>query len=82
MKCELCKEEHKSLDKHHVHSKSLGGNNKKYNLINLCCNCHRAVHKDLYVIEGKFSTTNGSMWIWHKKDEDSITGYEPPVHLM
>jgi hypothetical protein len=32
------------LDRHHVVYRSLGGTNKRENLVNLCRSCHDAVH--------------------------------------
>jgi len=78
--CEVCQKE-SITDKHHIHSKSLGGSNKLNNLAFLCPNCHKLVHKGLIVLEGKFDTTDGKILVYHKFNEESITNEEPPVYL-
>lgn len=85
MKCEICKLEFPKLDKHHIRSRSKGGNNSKFNIANLCCNCHRLVHLGEIVIEGKFpSTANGGYsLIYRNKDEPSIMNLPlPEVYII
>lgn len=71
MLCEICGYSG-FLEKHHIHSKSMGGNNAKSNLANLCPTCHNEVHRGLIVLEGKFRTTDGIKLIYHKKEEAPI----------
>lgn len=80
--CEICREEFTSLDTHHIQSKCHGGSNEKYNLTKICPNCHRAVHCGDIILEGKFASSSGTVLVWHKKGEDSVTGYEPPVYII
>lgn len=42
--CGCCGEE-KNLELHHIIPISLGGNNDYYNLLYLCHNCHKKIHK-------------------------------------
>lgn len=77
MNCEICKE-NTLLDEHHIQSKSFGGSNHKSNIANICPNCHRLVHKGLLIIEGRFDSTSGSLLIWRKYGDDSVTGVKDP----
>ena len=56
--CELCKQ-FGFVDRHHIHAKSKGGNNKPYNIIQVCPNCHRKIHAGQIVIQAKVLTTLG-----------------------
>lgn len=71
MKCEICGYSG-HVEKHHIHSKSLGGGNNKSNIVNLCPNCHTEVHHGEIILEGKFMTTSGSKLFFHKKGEAPI----------
>jgi 5-methylcytosine-specific restriction endonuclease McrA len=71
MKCEICGYIGHT-EKHHIQSKSLGGNNSKANLTNLCPNCHAEVHHGEIILEGKFMTTLGPTLFYHKKNESPI----------
>lgn len=83
MKCEICKKEVLSLDKHHIHSKSLGGKNNTRNIANICPNCHRLVHMGLIILEGQFDTTHGQKLVWRKYGDESVTGLkDPPVYIQ
>jgi hypothetical protein len=81
--CEICGEDIKFLDKHHIQSKSKGGTNKKENICFVCPLCHRKVHKGEIILEGKFMTTTGLKLIYHYKGEESITGLDkfPDVYI-
>lgn len=82
--CEICGEKLECLlDKHHIHSKSLGGANNKSNIANLCARCHKLVHNGLVIIEGRFDTTSGNKVVWRKYNENSITELpDPKVWLL
>ena len=80
MICSICK--NKAYHKHHIISKSKGGSNDKWNLVEVCANCHMEIHLGNIILEGKFMTTNGLELIWHKKYEETITGYSPDVYLF
>lgn len=71
MNCEICGYSG-FLEKHHIQSKSLGGSNKKSNLLNICPNCHTEIHRGELIIEGKFQTTSGIKIIYHRKNEAPI----------
>jgi 5-methylcytosine-specific restriction endonuclease McrA len=82
MICEICTT-NIAKHKHHIQSKSLGGDNSKANLCFLCPNCHHEVHsKDGIVLEGKFLTTSGYTLVYHKKGEKSITGRTPECFIF
>lgn len=80
-KCDICGEL-SYLDKHHITSKSKNGTNEKYNIINVCPNCHRLIHAGDIIVEGKFMTTTGIVLLWHKKDEESITNFKPDCFIL
>lgn len=80
-KCELCGGEC-PLEKHHIHSKCYGGDNKPSNIAMLCPTCHVLVHRGYVILEGRFDSTNGSVLVYHKYNEKSITGCQPKVYLM
>jgi uncharacterized protein YlaI len=80
MKCEICNKESVLLDKHHIHSRSLGGKDNPGNIALLCANCHKLIHVNLLIIEGKFPSTNakGYSIVWRKYNEPNILGFEEP----
>jgi len=75
--CEICGCLH-YCDRHHIQSKSKGGNNKWSNICNLCANCHRAVHMGDIIIEGRFLTAHGYQLIYKRKNQNRITSGELP----
>lgn len=77
--CEICNTI-TYTDKHHIISKTNGGNNSKANIANLCPTCHRLTHKGIYIIEGRFLTSDGYKLIYHLKDEQSITNSTPDCY--
>ena len=46
-KCEYCSKKNCYTNTHHIKSKGAGGDDVEDNLIELCSNCHRAVHDGL-----------------------------------
>ena len=78
-KCEICKKEYLTVDRHHIQSKIYGGSDHNWNIAEICQNCHRNfVHHGLIIIEGRFDSTRGSIIVWRKYNEDSITGVIDP----
>jgi len=69
--CEICDVKLFSLDRHHIISKSKGGNNKPYNIAKLCQVCHRKIHTGQIRILGKFLSTNG--WILEYEENDDVS---------
>ena len=85
MECEICNTEYSKLDKHHIQSRSKGGNNKQLNIANICANCHRKVHLGEIVIEGKFPSTgnNGMTLVFRNSNEPSIMNLPlPEVYII
>lgn len=76
--CEICNKQTDFIKKHHIHSKSLGGSNKPFNIANICSDCHDMVHCGLIIIEGRFASMNGNVLVWRPFTESSITGLSDP----
>lgn len=77
--CELCKSIDKFLlERHHIWSKSLGGPDKDWNLVDLCVRCHKLTHHGLVVIEGWFGSTQGRVLLWRRYDKESLSGLPDP----
>lgn len=70
------------LDKHHIQSRSLGGDNSKSNICLLCPNCHRNTHAGIIVIECWAMTTDGFQLLWHYKNEQPITDRLPDTYTF
>ena len=64
MECEICGKDKLFLEKHHIHSKSLGGSNKPYNITNICPDCHKLIHSGIIILEGKYNSTKGVVLVW------------------
>ena len=81
--CEICNSFSNGLDKHHIQSRCCGGENKKYNIVNICCNCHRNVHLGKVIIEGRFNSTKGNVVVWrYEGDDKKIVSEDPKVHII
>jgi hypothetical protein len=82
--CEICEGTFIALDKHHIQSRSRGGDNNTFNIAKICPNCHRLVHKGEIIIEGKFNSTAGPTLVWRDKKEGKIIELfkDPEVYLM
>jgi hypothetical protein len=68
----------KSLDTHHIVSRTYNGSNKQSNLTKLCPNCHRKVHSGEIIIEGWFMTSIGRQLLWRDSGEKIITERKDP----
>lgn len=81
--CEVCNE-HIGSHVHHIQSKCFSGKNDKSNKVSLCPLCHERVHSktNTLILEGKFLTTTGYKLFFHKKGEESITGFEPKCYVQ
>ena len=71
--CEVCYEQH-FLVQHHILGRDVQRANDHSNLANVCSNCHLKIHRGEIVVEKRTMTTSGYMLLWHKKEEESITG--------
>lgn len=56
--CEICKWNETSCDVHHILPVSESGKNELNNLITLCPNCHRKVHRNLISMDFLFEIVN------------------------
>jgi len=82
MTCPICNSNFLFTEDHHIESVCYGGSNKPFNKCKICPNCHTLVHAGEIIIEGKFSSTGGTILIWRNKGEESITGLpDPKVYL-
>jgi predicted restriction endonuclease len=81
-KCEVCGERNKSvLDAHHVIPKNdKRSTDKLDNLICVCSNCHRRIHRGEVILEGRYSTSVGSRWFWHNSGEPPII--REGIHIL
>jgi hypothetical protein len=79
--CEVCQGTYSKLVKHHIQSKSHGGKNNKYNLTNICPNCHMLVHTGKIIIEQKILTTAGMKVIWRLPETETVTGSLPQIYV-
>ena len=70
------------LQIHHIHGRKIINPNYASNLVDICGNCHDAIHRGEVVIEGWISTTDGRVLIWHKNGEESFTGNDASSHLF
>lgn len=76
--CEICNSKTEFIKKHHIHSKSLGGNDSPSNKAYICSDCHDMVHAGLIIIEGRFNSMNGNILVWRRFTEPSITELSDP----
>jgi len=76
--CEICEEQLSMIVKHHIHSQSKGGTNKKSNIANICSNCHADVHHGLIVIEGRWNSTHGNILVFRKWNEPYVITEDVP----
>lgn len=86
LKCEICKNDFQSLDKHHITSKSKNGTNRKSNICSVCPNCHREIHIGNIILEGRFLTSECKFGetelIWRYNDEESITNTDQDCYII
>lgn len=79
--CSICKEPH-ILQEHHINGRNVPNYKRAWNITNICANCHDEIHFGKIVIEKWVMTTSGRELIWHKKGEESITGFESTPHMI
>lgn len=77
--CEVCREQH-FLVQHHILGREVQRANDHNNLANVCSNCHLKIHRGDIIIEKRAMTTSGYMLLWHKKQEQSITGVDAHIY--
>ena len=79
--CDVCGEL-EFLEEHHIRGRKIKNANQPFNLANICPNCHFKIHLGEYIIEDWMKSTNGRLLVWHKKEEDSITGNDAIPHII
>lgn len=77
--CEVCREQH-FLVQHHILGRNIARANDHNNLANVCSNCHLKIHRGDIIIEKRAMTTRGYMLLWHKKEEQSISGVDAQIY--
>ncbi len=70
--CNIC-QNLEILEEHHINGRNIPNFNKKWNIANICPNCHTKIHKSLIIIEKWLETTEGRTLIFHKIGEKAIT---------
>lgn len=83
--CEYVCEDKSQVHFHHIIPKSLGGNNKESNLIEVCPNCHNRIyienekhgihsiiHSNSIILLGKLLSTGGQVISYRYINDDDI----------
>lgn len=79
--CDICNGT-EFLEEHHIRGRKIPNFDQPFNIANICANCHFKIHKGEYIIENWISSTNGRILLWHKKDEQSLTGNDAVPHII
>jgi len=79
--CPICKNVD-FLHTHHINGRNIMNSEHFSNLVNLCPSCHNKVHMGELIIERWAMTTGGMDIIWHKKEEESLTGDNSSPYLI
>lgn len=67
--CYFCEEkEYKLLDAHRINEGKDGGTYNWWNILTICCNCHRKIHSGLIKIFGKHPSTGKNLWVIHYEE--------------
>lgn len=70
------------LDKHHINGRNIPNWDSSWNVVYVSPNTHRKIHEGEIIIEGWFSSTEGRILLWHRKNESSITNRESSPHII
>jgi hypothetical protein len=70
------------LEKHHINGRDIRNSESDWNIVYISPNTHRLVHEGIIIIEGWFNTSTGRELIWHKVEEEGITGQEAKPHII
>jgi hypothetical protein len=79
--CQVCGLPHR-LHAHHINGRNIPKANHPSNIANLCPNCHTLVHEGQIILEGHFTTTEGSQLLWHNVTETGLTGQESHPYII
>lgn len=79
--CQICKNV-TFLQTHHIEGRNIPNANRASNLIDICANCHNEIHHGEIIIEGWFMSTGGMELIWHKKEENGLTGNDITPYII
>jgi hypothetical protein len=80
-KCPIDKEYSGPLIRHHINGRAVDDWDGPWNVAYISPNTHQLIHEGRLIIEGWFMTTDGMELIWHRTEDESITGREstPPL---
>jgi hypothetical protein len=81
MICPICDGKH-FLTTHHIRGRDIPDCDHPSNLADICENCHRDIHEGVLIIEGWFMTTGGNELIYHRKEEESLSGDDAIPHII
>lgn len=79
--CEICQQS-EILVQHHIAGRDIPNCNSQTNLCNICSNCHNKIHHGKIIIEGRYLTGDGYKLLWHRIQEESITGNDIIPHII
>lgn len=68
--CDVCGKKRRLV----VHHLSGHTGNQRFNLANVCPDCHQDIHDGIIVIEGWAASTLGLKLFWHRRDESTTLG--------
>lgn len=79
--CDLCSEL-EILEQHHINGRDIPNPNHPSNLCNICSRCHTKIHYGRIIIERWVQTSGGLELIWHRKNEEGLTGEDSKPKLL
>lgn len=67
------------IDAHRIIPGAEGGRYVEPNILSACANCHRDIHEGVIVVDRKYRTSRGGVWIVHYwKSGEEFWKYEEP----
>ena len=79
--CCICK----SIDflhTHHINGRDIPNADHSSNLVDLCPSCHNRLHMGEIIIERWAMSSGGMILLWHKKNENGVTGEDAKPHII
>ena len=70
------------LVKHHMRGRTIKNYDADFNVAWVSATTHDLIHRGDIILEGWMMTSDGRALIWHKRNEQSITGNDlaPPTY--